>query len=178
VVLLLKLYYSSDKQHAFHGSHVARRNFQCDQQPPLQKLTNDINIHTPPPYIQRLAAENQCEVPHWCVLSIKLHECTRCNCGVLGLILLHPYPYTNSLLRGVTFQVLPLSSYALSPTMLPLLETFWNSCCGMAFSVIVTFLWLIQYPETLVPLRQTSFLETARSHSEPNQGNMVGVPPQ
>jgi hypothetical protein len=32
--------------------------------------------------------------------------------------------YTYSLLRGVTFKVLPLSSYALSLTMLPLLETF------------------------------------------------------
>jgi hypothetical protein len=30
----------------------------------------------------------------------------------------------NSLLTGVTFEVLPLSSYALCPTMLPLLETF------------------------------------------------------
>jgi len=28
--------------------------------------------------------------------------------------------YINTLLRGVTFQVLPLSSYALRPTMLPL----------------------------------------------------------
>jgi hypothetical protein len=36
-----------------------------------------------------------------------------------------------SVLRGVSFEVLPLSSYALSPRMLPLLETFlelllWN----------------------------------------------------
>jgi len=42
------------------------------------------------------------------------------------------YLYTHSVLRGVTFEVLPLSSCALSPTMLPLLETFpelllWNS---------------------------------------------------
>jgi len=34
------------------------------------------------------------------------------------------YLYTHSLLRGVTFKVLPLSSYALSPTVLSLLETF------------------------------------------------------
>jgi hypothetical protein len=33
-------------------------------------------------------------------------------------------PAYYSLLRGVTFEVLPLSSYALSPTMLPVLETF------------------------------------------------------
>jgi len=32
--------------------------------------------------------------------------------------------YTHSLLTLVTFEVLPLSSYALSPTMLPLMETF------------------------------------------------------
>jgi len=42
------------------------------------------------------------------------------------------YLYTCSLLRGFNFKVLPLSSYALSPMMLPLLETFlelllWNS---------------------------------------------------
>jgi hypothetical protein len=34
------------------------------------------------------------------------------------------YPYSYSLQRGITFEVLPLSSCALSPTMLPLLETF------------------------------------------------------
>jgi hypothetical protein len=42
------------------------------------------------------------------------------------MILLQAYLYTHTytLLRGVTFRVLPLSSYALSPTMLPLVETF------------------------------------------------------
>jgi len=48
------------------------------------------------------------------------------------MILLQAYPYTYSLLRGFTFEVCPFSSYALSPTMLQLLETFlelllWNS---------------------------------------------------
>jgi len=43
-----------------------------------------------------------------------------------------PHTCVLILLRGVTFQVLRLRSYALSPTMLPLLETFlelllWNS---------------------------------------------------
>jgi hypothetical protein len=56
----------------------------------------------------------------------------RCVCEVPGLILLQAYLYTYSLLRGVTFSVLSLSTYALRPTMLPLLETFlelllWNS---------------------------------------------------
>jgi len=50
---------------------------------------------------------------------------------VPGIILLQAYLYICSLLRAVTFKVLPLSSYALSSTMLPLLETFlelllWN----------------------------------------------------
>jgi hypothetical protein len=30
---------------------------------------------------------------------------------------------------------------------------------------------MFQYPEIFVPLRQTLFLETATSHSEPNDGN-------
>jgi hypothetical protein len=41
--------------------------------------------------------------------------------------------YSYSLLRGVTFDVLPLSSYALSPTMLPLLETFWELLLWYSF---------------------------------------------
>jgi hypothetical protein len=49
---------------------------------------------------------------------------TWCGFEVAGVILLQSYLYTYSLLRGVTFEALYLSSYALSPTMLPLLETF------------------------------------------------------
>jgi hypothetical protein len=41
-------------------------------------------------------------------------------------------------------------------------------------SAVVTFLCL-QCPEIFVTLRHTLFLETARSHSEPNQGNRVRV---
>jgi hypothetical protein len=33
------------------------------------------------------------------------------------------------------------------------------------------FFGCLQYPEIFVPLTQALFLETARSHSEPNQGN-------
>jgi hypothetical protein len=62
------------------------------------------------------------------------------------------------------------------PTMLPLLEHFWKSCCGIDSITVITFFFgCIQYPEMFIPLRQTLFLETARSHSEPNQGNRVGV---
>jgi hypothetical protein len=43
-------------------------------------------------------------------------------------------------LRGVTFKVLSMSSYILSAVMLPLLDTFWNSYCGTAFSAVITFL--------------------------------------
>jgi len=51
---------------------------------------------------------------------------------VTGIILLKEYLYSYSLLRGVTFEVLLLSRYVPSPTILPLLETFlelllWNS---------------------------------------------------
>jgi len=55
-----------------------------------------------------------------------------CGSEVPGMILLHSYLYTYNLLWGLTFEALPLSSYALSPKMLPQLETFlehllWNS---------------------------------------------------
>jgi hypothetical protein len=33
----------------------------------------------------------------------------------------------------------------------------------------------LQYPEIFFPFRQTLFLKTARSHSELNQGNRMGV---
>jgi hypothetical protein len=55
------------------------------------------------------------------------NENMRCGYEIPGMILLQAYLCTYSLLRGVTF-----SSNALSPMMLPLLETFlklllWNS---------------------------------------------------
>jgi hypothetical protein len=78
---------------------------------------------------------------------------TRCGYDVPGMILLQAwYMYTHSLLRGVIFEALPLSSYALSPVMLPLFY------CGMAFSDTVTFFACFQYPEIFVPLSQTLFL--------------------
>jgi len=63
-----------------------------------------------------------------------------CGYEVTGMVLLQAYLYTYNLLRGVTFEVLPLSNYALSPTLLPPVETFlelqlWNSfqCCHHIF---------------------------------------------
>jgi len=44
---------------------------------------------------------------------------------VPGMVLLQAYLYTYSLLRGVMYKVLHLSSYALSSIMLPL---FGNTC--------------------------------------------------
>jgi hypothetical protein len=59
-------------------------------------------------------------------------------------------------------------------------KLFWNSCCWIAFSSFVTFFFFfffgcLRYPEIFVPLRQTLFVETSRSHSEPYQGNVVSV---
>jgi hypothetical protein len=51
----------------------------------------------------------------------------KCDHEAPGMILLQEYPYTYSLLKGVTFNMLLLSSYALSPMMLPLLETFFGT---------------------------------------------------
>jgi hypothetical protein len=100
---------------------------------------------------------------------------TRCGYDkVSGTTLLQAFLYTYNLLRGVTFKVLPLGSHELSPLMPPLLNIFWNSCCGIAFGVI-TFFGCFQYPENFVPLWQILHLETAQSYSEPNQGNGVCV---
>jgi hypothetical protein len=67
---------------------------------------------------------------------------------------------------GYEVPVLPLSSYALSPTMMPLLETFlklllWNSFQCHRHGVFS--IWL-QYPEIIVLSRQTLFLEKAMCH--------------
>jgi hypothetical protein len=50
----------------------------------------------------------------------------------------------------------------------------WNSYCGIDFIPVVTFFlgggWYLKLPEIFYCLRQTLFLKTANSHSEPNQG--------
>jgi hypothetical protein len=82
--------------------------------------------------------------------------------------------YVYSLLKGVTFELIPLSSYALSTTMLlaTVRNIFSNTCCGTAFTSLDVFN-ILKFSSLL---SLTLFLETARSHSETNQGNMVGVP--
>jgi len=76
----------------------------------------------------------------------------------------------------VNFEVLSLSSYALGPMMLPLLETFLELVLWNSFQCHHHVFGCLQYPQISVPLRQTLFLETARSLLEPNQGNRMGVP--
>jgi hypothetical protein len=78
-------------------------------------------------------------------------------------------------LRGFTFEALPLGSCALSPTMLPQLETFlelllWNSFQYRRH----IFFGCFQYPEIFVLLGHTLFLETVKS----NDGVGMGVPVQ
>jgi hypothetical protein len=52
---------------------------------------------------------------------------TRCCYEVTWMILFQACLYAYILLRGVIFEVFPLSNYALEPTMLPLLEIFFLS---------------------------------------------------
>jgi len=66
-------------------------------------------------------------------LTCHVEKSTRCGYEVPGMTLSQAsHLYTYDFLGSVTFQVLTLSSYALSPTMLPLLEIFlefllWNN---------------------------------------------------
>jgi hypothetical protein len=98
---------------------------------------------------------------------------TWCGYEVPGIILLQACLYPYSLLRGVIFEVLHLHSYALSPMMLSPLETFLELLLWNSFQCH-NFFRCLHYPKIIIPLRQT-FFETARSHSELNQGYRVSV---
>jgi hypothetical protein len=50
--------------------------------------------------------------------------------------------YICSPLTGVTFEVLPFSSYALGPTMLPLLETFFGTYVVEQLSVALSLFFV------------------------------------
>jgi len=90
--------------------------------------------------------------------NLKWHNYIRHGYEVPRMILLQAYPYTYSLLRGVTFKVLPLSSYARSLMMPPMLENICvNTCCGIVLCTIITFLWMSSISWNSVPLRQTIF---------------------
>jgi hypothetical protein len=77
----------------------------------------------------------------------------RCGYEVPGMILLQAFLYTYSLLRWVTFKVLPLSSYELSPIMLPRLETFLEILLWIVFSVITTLFWMSSVSQNLRPFK-------------------------
>jgi len=78
--------------------------------------------------------------------------------------------------EGFTFVLLPLSSCALSPVKLLLLETFLELLLWSSFQCHHYIFWMSSLLEIFVHLRKTLFLETTRSHLEPNMGNRVGVP--
>jgi hypothetical protein len=95
----------------------------------------------------------------------------KCGYEVPGIILLQSYLCTYSLLRGVTFEALSLSNYALSPTMLSMFETclellLWNisQCHCPIFGYF-------QYPEIFIPLKQTLLLETAKPGEKGGSSN-------
>jgi hypothetical protein len=92
------------------------------------------------------------------------------------MILLQAYPYTHSLLRGVTSEVLPMSSYALSPTMLPLLETFLELCDATDFSAVVTFFWMSSVSWNLRPFKADFVLGNSQKSYGAKTGKEVSVP--
>jgi len=59
--------------------------------------------------------------------------------------------------------------------MLPLMETFLELLLWNSFQYR-RHIFCLQYPEIFAPLRQTLFLEIARSHLESSQANRVDVP--
>jgi hypothetical protein len=86
-----------------------------------------------------------------------------------GMILLQTYLYAYSILKGIIFELLPLSSYALNQMMLSLLEALldgllWNSFkfCHVFFFLLIVF----KYLEIEIPLGQTLFFEKVTIHSE------------
>jgi hypothetical protein len=79
---------------------------------------------------------------------------TRCGYEVPGSILLQTLClYTYRLMREVTFKELPLSSYALSPTMLPLLETFLGLLLWNNFQCRRHIFWLSSVSSDLRPFK-------------------------
>jgi hypothetical protein len=85
--------------------------------------------------------------------------CTRCGYyEVPGMILLQTYLYTYNLLRRFTFKVLPLSSYAISPMMLPLVATFLELLLWNSFHWHHHFFLRLQYSEIFIPSSSVSIV--------------------
>jgi len=80
----------------------------------------------------------------------------RCGYEVPRMILLKAHLCTYSLLSGVNFEVHPLRNYALSPTMLPLLETFFEQLpvpSSLFFFFFFVFFWMSSITRTLRPFK-------------------------
>jgi len=99
----------------------------------------------------------------------RTHTHTRCGCEFPGMISASSMPVYSQLTEGSPSKYSPGAAVPLTQRCCHCWKRFWNCCCGTAFSAVVTFLCL-QYTEIFVPSRQILFLETAKSHSEPNQG--------
>jgi len=112
-------------------------------------------------FLQRLvAAIHSVRTSNSLLLGGSRSDCTRCGYEVPVMILLEAsYLYTYSFLRGVTLEVLPLSRYALSPTMLSAIvrNIFLNSCCGIVLSVVVLCFWMSSISWIFVSARTTIF---------------------
>jgi hypothetical protein len=63
-----------------------------------------------------------------------------------------------------------LSSYVISPVMLPLLEIFFELLLWNSFQCPHCIFLCLQYPKIFILLRHTLFMETARSHLEQHRG--------
>jgi len=72
---------------------------------------------------------------------------------------------TYSCLRGATFEVLPLRSYALSPTMLPLLETFMKLFLWSNFLWRLEIFWMSSISWNLRPFKPNFISEKSQKSS-------------
>jgi len=104
------------------------------------------------------------------------HFYTVCGYEVGEMILLQAYLCTYSLLRDgesvVTLKVLPLSSYALSITILPQLETFLELLLWNTFQCLRHISLCLQYLEIFVPIRLTLFWKQPEVIRRQNGGNL------
>jgi hypothetical protein len=76
------------------------------------------------------------------------------------MISLQAYLYTYSLLRGVTFKVLPLNIYALSPIILPLFEKLLAPPLWHSFQLFFFFFFFLHVNRNLCPFKVDFVMET------------------
>jgi hypothetical protein len=92
---------------------------------------------------------------------------------VSGMILLQVYLYTYSLLRRVTFEVLPFSNCALSQTMLSLLETFLERLLWNSFQCH-HFFWMSSFSGNLRPFDADFISGNSQKYLGANSGEWDG----